>query len=74
MKRAGVTELPIYPEERQSHRPTAEQVFRLFSHQARTVLVRAGKDVRTIDPELTDLQRQILQLVGAPASAYRARS
>ena len=74
MKRAGVAELPVYPEERQSHRPTAEQVFRLFSHQARTVLVRAGKDVRTIDPELTDLQRQILQLVGAPASAYRARA
>ncbi len=30
MQRAGVTELPLYPEERTCHRPTAEQVFRLF--------------------------------------------
>lgn len=74
MKRAGVTELPIYPEERQSHRPTAEQVFRLFSHQARSVLVVAGKDVRVVHPELTDLQRQVLHLMGVPTSAYRLRS
>ena len=74
MERADVPELPMYPEERQCHKPTAEQVFRLFSLQARTVLVVAGKDVRSIDPELTDLQRQVLQLMGVPASAYRARS
>ena len=74
MKLAGVAELPMYPEERQCHKPTAEQVFRLFSLQARTVLVVAGKDVRSIDPELTDLQRQVLQLMGVPASAYRVRS
>ena len=74
MKRDGVAELPIYPEEHQSHRPTAEQVFRLFAHPTRTVLVLAGKEVRSIDFALTDLQRQVLQLMGVPASAYRARS
>jgi transposase len=74
MKRAGVAELPIYPEERQSHRPTAEQIFRLFSLQARSVLVVAGKDVRVVHPELTDLQRQILHLMDVPTSAYRLKS
>ena len=74
MESAGIAELPMYPEERQCHGPTAEQVFRLFSHQARSVLVGAGKDVRSIDPVLTDLQRQVLQLMGVPASAYRVRS
>ena len=74
MKRADVAELPIYPEERRCHRPTAEQVFRLFALQARTVLVVADKDVRSIDPELTDLQRQVLKLMGVPTSAFRLRS
>jgi transposase len=71
MKAEGVAELPIYPEERRCHRPTAEQVFRLFSHQARTVLGIGGNDVRVVEPVLTDLQREILHLVGVPASAYR---
>ncbi len=74
MQRAGVTELRIYPEERTCHRPTAEQVFRLFSLTARNVLILAGKDVRILDPELTDLQRQVLRLMGVPPSAYTARS
>ncbi len=74
MQRAGVTELRIYPEERKCHRPTAEQVFRLFSLTARNVLILAGKDVRILDPELTDLQRQILRLMGVPPSAYTVRS
>lgn len=74
MKRTEVEKLPIYPEERLCHRPTAEQVFRLFSQLARTVLVVNGKDTRSIDPVLTDLQRQILQLIGVPTSTYRVRS
>ena len=74
MQRARAPELPIYPEERRCHRPTAEQVFRLFSLAARNVLVLGGKDARILDPELTDLQRQVLSLIGVPTSAYTARS
>ncbi len=73
MQRASVTQLPLYPEERRCHRPTAEQIFRLFSLPARTVLVLAGKDVRVLDPELTDLQRHVLQLMGVPPDAYIVR-
>ena len=32
MRAEHIKELPIYPEERLSTRPTTEQVFRLFSH------------------------------------------
>jgi transposase len=74
MKEHGVAELPLYPEERTCHRPTAEQVFRLFSLTARSALLLAGKQVRVFDPELTDLQRQVLRLMGVPPSAYLSRS
>ena len=74
MTQAGITELPLYPEERRCHKPTAEQVFRLFALPARNALILGGKEVRTFDPELTDLQRQVLRLIGVPASAYLSRS
>jgi len=74
MAREGVTELPIYPEERQCEKPTAEQIFRLFSLASRNILVLAGTDLRVIPPELTALQRQVLQLLRLPLSAYSSRS
>src|SRR3990172_2963444 len=74
MKRAGVKELAIYPEERPSRKPTTQQVFRLFSLPTRTVLVLAGKTVRVLPPELTGLQREVLRLMNVPATTYTARS
>ena len=74
MQRAGITELHIYPEERRCSRPTAEQVFRLFALPARNVLVLDGSDVRVLPPELTELQRQVLRLMGVPSTAYAVRS
>ena len=74
MTQAGITELPLYPEERECHKPTAEQVFRLFALPARNALILAGKTVRIFNPELTDLQRQVLRLIGVPTSAYLSRS
>lgn len=71
MKAEGVAELPLYPEERRCHRPTAEQVFRLFSHQARTVLGVGHKEIRVVEPVLTELQREIIRLMGMPPTAYR---
>ena len=74
MKRAGLYDLPLYPEERACHAPTAEQIFRLFSLPARSTLLDAGRELRVFDPELTDLQRKVLRLIGAPAAAYVSRS
>ncbi len=72
MQRQGVECLPLCPEERTTERPTAEQVFRLFALMQRHVLQQGGQDIHTFDTELTDLQRQVLALLGVSEEAYAA--
>jgi transposase len=74
MQGAGIRELPLYPEERQCRRPTAEQVLRLFSLAERQLLLKDDRLVQVFEPELTELQRQVLGLLGVPAVAYRAEN
>ena len=71
MVRHGLPDLPIYPEARNCRRPTTEQILRLFTMATRHRLVQAGQTVQVFDAELSDLQRQILDLLGVPPSAYR---
>jgi transposase len=73
MKREGIKALPLYPEERPNRRPTAEQILRLFTHLQRGILLVDGFEVRVFEPELTPLQRQVLDLLGVPASVYTGR-
>jgi transposase len=72
MGRAGLDDLPIYPEERRSPHPTAEQVFRLFALPQRQTLLCDSDVVRTFEPELTPLQLQVLELMGVPSEVYRS--
>lgn len=71
MRRERLKSLPLYPEERRCARPTTEQVLRLFSHAERHVLSRAERTVQVFETQLTPLQRQVLDLLGVPASAFR---
>lgn len=71
MQREQITTLPLYPEERAARHPTAVQILRLFSHTTRSVLRHKTEEIRRFDPELTDIQRQILTLLAVPSSAYR---
>ncbi len=71
MEREGLIDIPIYPEERPNHRPTSEQIFRLFSLVERHTLYENGREVQRFEPDLTDLQRQVLGLLGVPESVYR---
>lgn len=71
MQRNAIESLPLYPEERTTQRPTAEQVLRLFSLAQRHLLQYDAQTVRVFDPELTELQRQVLDLLDVPPSAYR---
>jgi transposase len=71
MRRARLPELPLYPEERRCKRPTTEQVLRLFSHAERHVLLRSGRPVQVFHAEFTDLQKQVLTLLGVPVRAFR---
>lgn len=70
MKREGIEELPIYPEERVTSRPTTEQVLRLFSLAQRHVLMASGIPIKTFNGELSNLQEQVLGLLGVPLGAY----
>lgn len=70
MHRDKIEELALYPEERVSRRPTTEQVFRLFSLVERHVLLRRGRIVQRFQPKLTDLQSEVLRLLGVPMSTY----
>ena len=70
MAAAGIEQLPLYPEARACKRPTTEHILRLFS-LAETILVLGdGEVVRVVPPTLTELQRQVLGLLGVPDSAY----
>jgi transposase len=71
MARQDIKELPLYPEERMTRRPTAEQVLRLFSLVQRSRLYRNGREAQVFHPELTALQLQVLGLLKVPRSAYR---
>lgn len=71
MKRANIEELPLYPEQRPCKRPTTEQVLRLFSLAERHTLLAEGHTVQVFDVELTDLQRQVLTLLGVPLQTYQ---
>ena len=71
MKRENITELPLYPEQRDCERPTTEQILRLFSLAARHQLVRDRKTLQVFDFQFTELQRQVLALLGVSENAFR---
>jgi transposase len=72
MKREGIDELPLYPEQRQCKRPTTEQILRLFSLAERHQLIEGARTVQIFDVEFTDLQRRVLTLLGVPEHAFRS--
>jgi transposase len=71
MKRERIKELPIYPEQRLCKRPTTEQILRLFSLAERHTLLLDDATVQSFPAQLTDLQRQTLELLGVPERAFR---
>ena len=72
MKRERIEELPLYPEQRQCAHPTTEQILRLYSLAERHKLIEDGHTVQVFDVQLTDLQRQLLSLLGVPERAFRS--
>ena len=50
MTREAISQLPLYPEERKTRRPTAEQILRLFSLTERHTLQHEGQSSRSANP------------------------
>jgi transposase len=71
MAEHGVTRLSVYPEDRGSAAPTAARVLDVFTGLARHHLIdQHGRLVQTFQPELSPLQRQVLNLLSVPETAY----
>jgi transposase len=71
MADAGLKQLSLYPEDRGCTTPTTARVLEIFTGLARHHLHDTdGLRVQTFQPELTDLQRQVLDLLDIPASVY----
>jgi transposase len=74
MAAAGIEQLPLYPEARACRRPTTEHILRLFSLAEAISVLADGEVVRVVPPKLTELQHQVLGLLGVPDSAYLTRA
>lgn len=71
MTAQGLTELSLYPEDRGCAAPTTARILEIFTSVARHHLAAPdGTVLRTFHPELTDLQRQVLDLLDIPTSVY----
>jgi transposase len=71
MTDAGLDELSLYPEDRGCTAPTTARILEIFTGVARHELTAPdGTILRTFHPELTDLQRQVLDLLDIPTTVY----
>jgi hypothetical protein len=71
MTRHGVRELALYHEDRTPKAPTAARIFDLYAETARHQLTgRDGAIVQVFEPQLSDPQRQVLDLLTVPQDAY----
>ncbi len=71
----GIPELALYHEGRASRAPTAARVFDLYAETTRHHLSgQRGEIVQVFEPELNDLQRHVLDLLGVPHDAYLSAS
>jgi len=70
MERQDVPSLPLYPEGRPCHRPTAARVLEAFDNVQRHVLTRPDGHDESLITELSPLQRKILKLLGISPDSY----
>ena len=74
MGRRRIAELPLYPEERRCKQPSTEQILRLFGLAERHILYQDNQEVAIFEPRLTELQRQVLDLLEVPLRVFRSRA
>ena len=71
MKAAEIARIPVYPELRGCAAPSADRIFEIFTHVARHELRDStGALVQVFEPEFTELQLKILDLLDVPVTAY----
>ena len=63
MEREELPALPLYPENRECRAPTMARLIEVFGNLQRHLLSEGGETVQRFDPQLTELQQQILNLL-----------
>ncbi|GAA4382618.1 IS1634 family transposase [Agromyces bauzanensis] len=73
MSNQGLAGIPLYPELRNCPAPTAPRILEIFNDIQRHQLIdHDGQIVQTFEPELTDLQQQVLDLLHIPTNVYNS--
>jgi transposase len=70
MKKKSIKSLPIYPEGRTCPYPTMYDIVRLFKGVERYEVIQ-GENVSIFPAQLSDLQRQVIDLLEIPKSLYQ---
>ncbi len=71
MSDQGLAGIPLYPELRNCPTPSASRILEIFDDVQRHQLIDDnGQIMQTFEPELTDLQHQVLDLLHIPTSVY----
>ena len=73
MTAAGIDQLPLYHEDRACTAPTAARVLEILDPLTRTHVIHDRRTLAIVDPDLTRLQRQLLDLLDIPLNAYQTR-
>jgi hypothetical protein len=74
MQRENIAELPLYAERRDCERHTTEEILRLFSLAKRHKLSQGEHTLQLFKVEFTDLQHQVLTLLGVSELAFQLES
>ena len=73
MSDQGLTGIKLYPELRNCPAPSAPRILQIFNDLARHQLINAdGHIMQTFEPQLTDLQQQVLDLLHTPTNVYNS--
>ena len=70
MKQQAIESLPLYPEGKPCPYPTMFDLVRLFTGVEKYEVLK-GEDLAVFPAALSLLQRQVLQLLDVPVSAYQ---
>ncbi|MCP4460359.1 MAG: hypothetical protein GY816_20405 [Cytophagales bacterium] len=70
MKRAKIDALPVYPEHRLAYHPTTAKVFDRFENTCTHLMIQDGKVVDEYRDSLSDVQMEILTLLGISEEKY----
>ena len=70
MKQSDIDALSIYPEHRLAYHPTTAKIIERFQDISIYKIVKGGQVIKVYRDEITDLQREIIRLLGMTEKDY----